>query len=158
MPSNDGFRTSSTPLPRTGWRTGRERWLAGGYLFVGLLWWFNFVSTGGGWRLSLAVVWTILGVGMAFAARSSRRRRAEKLRQHTSGAKPEAAKVDDEISRARWYEWVSVLAILGGSESFSRKVLDAKSRIETPQRSVGPREQPDPCDGSVTETQPHRGK
>ncbi|MDX6246004.1 MAG: hypothetical protein QOE76_3727 [Frankiales bacterium] len=159
MPTSDGLRASSSPPPpRAGRRRDRDWWLAGGYLFVGLFWWFNFVWTGGGWRLSLAILWTVLGVGMAFAARSSRSGHAEKLRQHPRGDRPEATKVDDEKRQARLYEWVAAFAILGGSESFSRKVLDAKSRMQSSRKCVDRPEQPGPRDVSENEAGPPRGE
>jgi hypothetical protein len=157
MPPTDGHRVSQRP-PRAGWRRDREWWLAGGFLFVGLLWWFNFMSTGGGWRLSLAVLWTVLSAGMAFAARSSRRGQAEKLRQQPGGDRPEATKVNDEKRQDRLYEWVAAFAILGGSESFSRKVLVAKNRTQSSRRSVDRPEQPGPRDVSENEAGPPRGE
>jgi hypothetical protein len=132
--------------------------LAGGYLLVGLLWWFNFVWTGGGWRLSLAVLWTALGVGMAFVTRSSRRGRAKKLRQRNGGDRSEATKVDVEKRQARLYEWVSVLAALGGANSLGRKALDAKSRMESSRKSVDRPERPGPRDVSENKEGPPRGE
>ncbi len=49
-----------------------------------------------------------------------------------SAAQLEAAEMDDDQRLARWYEWLSALAVLGGSASLSRKALEAKSRIATP--------------------------
>jgi hypothetical protein len=156
MPTSDDLRPS--PPPRAGWRSDREWWVAVGYLLVGILWWFNFVWTDGGWRLSLAVLWTALGVAMAFVTRSSRRGRAEKLLQRNGGHRSEAIKMDDERRQARLYEWVTGLAILGGSGSLSRKVLDAKSRMESSRKGVDRPERPGPRDVSENKADPPRGE
>lgn len=156
MPASDDVRPSQPP--RAGRRSERPWWVAVGYLLMGLLWWFNFVWTGGGWRLSLAVIWTALGVGMTFVTRSSRHGRVKKLRQRNLGDKSEATEVDVEKRQARLYEWVSVFAALGGADRLGRKALDAKRRMGSSRKTADRPERPGPRDVSEKEPDPPLGQ
>jgi hypothetical protein len=49
-------------------------WVGFGYLLVAVLGWINYLLSGGGWRLIVALTWSVLGVGWAYVAETAMRR------------------------------------------------------------------------------------